>query len=115
MLGMLCEMFEPPGRLFTCDHRFVQIDNELMFAQGAGANLLQSDWVREENNIKEDGLKEATILCEAILSLSEEIFDAAIHIPAGYRPQMTWCMKEQIGAIRPRANMFLNYARLILG
>ena len=42
MLGMLCEMHEPPGRLLTTSHEFVQIDNELMFSRAAGADLRDS-------------------------------------------------------------------------
>ena len=48
MLGMLCEMHEPPGRLFTADHSFVQIDNELMFYRSAGADLRDSPWVVDD-------------------------------------------------------------------
>lgn len=52
MLEMLCEMHEPPGQLFTRDHVFVQIDNELMFSQSAGADLWDSPWVTDEGQIR---------------------------------------------------------------
>jgi len=111
MLGMLCEMFEPPGRLFTRDHVFVQIDNELMFACEACANLWDSVWVREHGKIKPYGLTEAIRLCECILSLRDEIFREAIELPDGYRPKMFWDLRTEIDAIRPKAQAFLQRAR----
>ncbi len=110
MLGMLCEMFEPPGRLFTRDHVFVQIDSELMFAREAGANLWDSVWVKEDGKIKPSGLTEAIRLCERVLSLSDEIFREALELPYGYRPKMIWNLRKEIDAIRPRAQTFLHTA-----
>lgn len=109
MLGMLCEMHEPPGWFFTTDHRFVQIDNELMFSSSAGADLHRSPWLQDEGGTKEAGLNEAIRLCEDILSLPEETFEEALRLPAGYRPKMCWNMRKQVSAIRPRARAFLNF------
>ena len=50
MLGMLCEMHEPPGSFFTVDHAFVQIDNEQMFSRNAGADLLDSPWIVDDDD-----------------------------------------------------------------
>jgi hypothetical protein len=107
MLGMLCEMFEPPGWLFTRDHQFVQIDNELMFALSAGADLWDSAWVQDKGRIRKAGLDEAVHLCEEVLALPDDIFQEALRLPTGYRPQMIWSMREQINAVRPRARAFL--------
>jgi hypothetical protein len=110
MLGMLCEMFEPPGRLVTRDHVFVQIDNELMFYRRAGANLWDSAWVEENGRVKPSGLAEAIRLCEQILALRDEVFGEALALPCGYRPEMIWNLREEIDAIRPRAESFLRIA-----
>jgi len=111
MLGLLCEMFEPPGHLLTRDHVFVQIDNELMFSQGAGADLWDSRWVQENGEIKPFGFAEATLLCEQILSLPDKTFREALKLPLGYKPKMCWSLKTEIDAIRPRARNFLEFAR----
>ena len=110
MLGMLCEMFEPPGRLFTRDHGFVQIDNELMFSRWAGADLWDSPWVTDDGRIRQSALDEAVRLCEQVLSLPDEIFQEALRLPPGYRPRMIWSMRREINAIRPRARTFLETA-----
>lgn len=107
MLGMLCEMHEPPGRLFTRDHRFVQIDNELMFSNCAGAKLCDSPWVMDDGNIRQSGLDEAIHLCKQVLSLPDEIFDEAIRLPPGYCPRMCWSVQNEIYNIQPRARKFL--------
>jgi len=110
MLGMLCEMHEPPGRLFTREHGFVQIDNELMFSCSAGANLWDSPWVTDDGRIKPCGLNEAVRLCEQVLSLPDEVFQEALRLPPGYRPRMIWSVRREIDAIRPRARTFLETA-----
>jgi hypothetical protein len=110
LLGMLCEMFEPPGRLFTRDHIFVQIDNELMFSKRAGANLWDSPWIEGEHGAKPSGLTLAIRLCEEVLSLPNDIFEKALELPPNYRPKMTWSLRKEIDAIRPRARRFLREA-----
>ena len=113
MLGMLCEMHEPPGQLFTTSHKFVQIDNELMFACAAGADLRDSPWVTDDaNRIRPSGLEEAIRLCEQVLSLSDDVYQDAIRMPEGYRPRMLWSVRKQIGLIRPRARDFLDWAAM---
>ena len=113
MLGMLCEMHEPPGRLFTASHAFVQIDNELMFSRAAGADLRDSPWVTDDaKRIRPSGLDEAIRLCEQVLSLSDDVYQDAIRMPEGYRPRMLWSVRKQIGLIRPRARDFLKWAAL---
>lgn len=44
ILGYLCGQFEPPGHLVTADHRFVQIDNELMFSLPGPVNPFLGFW-----------------------------------------------------------------------
>ena len=113
MLGRLCEMNEPPGLLFTAGHAFVQIDNELMFSRGAGADLQSSPWVRDEaNRIRPSGLEEAIRLCKQVLSLPDAVYQDAIRLPEGYRPQMLWSVRKQVELIRPRARDFLEWATL---
>lgn len=108
---MLCEMHEPPGRLFTADHTFVQIDNELMFSRSAVAALSNSPWVVDDGGrIKGAGLNEAIHLCEQVLSLPDIVFRDAIRMPEGYNPQMIWCVRKEIDRIRPRARDFLKWA-----
>lgn len=107
MLGMLCEMSEPPGWLFTKDHVFVQIDNELMFCRNAGATLWESPWVTQNGVIKPSGLAEAIRLCECIVSLPDQTFHEALELPDHYRPKMSWSLREEIDAIRPRAQKFI--------
>ncbi|MCY4495837.1 MAG: hypothetical protein OXC14_00955 [Rhodospirillaceae bacterium] len=111
MLGMLCEMHEPPGQLFTADHAFVQIDNELMFCRAAGADLRDSPWIIDDaRRIRPSGLDEAIRLCEQVLSLSDDVYQDAIRMPEGYKPRMLWSVRKQIGLIRPRARDFLEWA-----
>ena len=113
MLGMLCEMHEPPGRLFTASHAFVQIDNELMFSRAAGADLRDSPWVTDDaKRIRPSGLDEAIRLCEQVLSLSDDVYQDAVRMPEGYRPRNLWSVRKQIGLIRPRARDFLEWAAL---
>ena len=90
MLGMLCEMHEPPGCLLTRDHGFVQIDNKLMFSRSAGADLCDSPWVTDDGRITQSGLDEAVCLCEQVLSLPDEVFQEALRLPPDYRPRMIW-------------------------
>ena len=111
MLGMLCEMHEPPGRLFTRDHAFVQIDNEFMFSRSAGADLWDSPWVRDERQITQSGLNEAVRLCKEVLSLPDEVFLEAVQLPPGYRPSMDCSVRQEINNIRPRARTFLDTGR----
>ena len=111
MLGMLCEMHEPPGGLFTADHSFVQIDNELMFSQSAGADLRDSPWVvGDSGQMNSAGVNEAIRLCEQVLSLPDTLFREALRIPQGYNPRMEWSVSREIDRIRPRARDFLNWA-----
>ena len=110
MLGMLCEMHEPPGHLFTREHGFVQIDNEGMFSRSAGANLWDSPWVTDDDRIKPYGLNEAIRLCEQVLSLPDEVFQEALRLPPGYGPKMIWSVRREIDGIRPRARTFLKTA-----
>lgn len=111
MLGMLCEMHEPPGYFFTRDHSYVQIDNELMFSKNAGGELETSPWLKYNGAINKYGRLEAADLCEKILSLDNEIFEKALQLPEGYQVDMSWNLKEEIHKIQPRAQAFLN-ARL---
>ena len=110
MLGGLCEMHEPPGHLFTRDHVFVQIDNELMFSEWAGANLWDSPWVTNNGQIKPHGLNEAARLCKQVQSLPDEVFQEALRLPPGYGPGMIWSVRREIDAILPRARKFLEKA-----
>ena len=110
MLGMLCEVLEPPGRLFTRDHLFVQIDNEFMFSRSAGANLWASPWVMDDGRIRPSGLEEAIQLCKQVLSLPDEVFQQALRLPQFYRPYMSWSVWREVEAIRPRARKFLETA-----
>ena len=111
MLGILCEMHEPPGRLFTADHSFVQIDNELMFSRNAGADLGDSPWVVDESGrTNAAGLNEAVHLCEQVLSLPDNVFREALLMPGGYHPRMVWSVRKEIESIRPRARDFLKWA-----
>lgn len=78
ILGYLCGQFEPPGRLVTADHRFVQIDNELMFASGP-VNLEDSQWLRFPL-----GRQCAKSICTKLSELSDEELTGLAQIPKGY-------------------------------
>jgi hypothetical protein len=112
MLGMLCEMHEPPDFLFTQDHTFIQIDNEMMFSRSSGAYLWDSPWVVDDDGRRKPaGIVEAIKLCKAVLALPDDVYAEAIRLPAGYRPKMNWSVKREVAGIRPRAEHFLNWAK----
>ena len=114
MLGMLCEMHEPPGQLVTTDHTFVQIDNELMFVRSAGADLRKSPWVVDHiDRIRPAGLDEAIYLCKRLLSLPDKVFQGAIRMPAEYRTESR-SVREEIERMRPRARHFLEWAARVI-
>ena len=111
MLGMLCNMHEPPDRLFTPDHALVQIDNEQMFSRHAGADLRDSPWVVDESGrVSAAGLNAAIHLCQQVSSLPDAVFRDALRMPVGYRPEMLWSVRREIDRIRPRARDFLRWA-----
>lgn len=107
MLGSLCDMFEQPEFLFTRNHSLVQIDNELMFSENAGANLWRSQWIREHGQVKRDGLALAIQLCEEVVELPDQVFLEAIQLPEAFKPEIEWCLDSQVECIRPRARKFL--------
>jgi len=107
MLGYLCDMFEPPGRLFTPEHRFVQIDNELMFTAGS-ADLWECRWLKTTNNEwSVAGLEEARQLCDAVADLPDRVFAQATAIPQDYALDMRWDVPRQARGIREKAKSFL--------
>lgn len=74
ILGHLCDMHEPPGRLFTRDHKLVIIDNELTFAK-APADIWECEWLwTVDGEWSEPGLKEVRNVCEAVANLSDDVF-----------------------------------------
>lgn len=100
ILGALCDMHEPPGVLFTTDHRFVQIDNELMFSSGAGADLLQLGWLATGA-----GVDLAVRLCQEVLDLPVIVFEEALSFPRGV--EMVTDLRPELNQIRSRAQTFL--------
>jgi len=104
MLGSLCDMHELPGVLFTTDHRFVQIDNELMFSPGAGADLWQLDWLTNDT-----GVDLALRLCQEILDLPAIVFEEALNFPPGV--ELDWNLCAELDQMRSRARTFLEQAR----
>lgn len=78
ILGYLCGQFEPPGHLFTVDHRFVQIDNELMFASDP-IKLEDSQWLRFPS-----GRQCAKTVCAKLSELSNDELTGLARIPEGY-------------------------------
>ena len=103
ILGALCDMHEPPGRLFTTDHRFVQIDNELMFSSGAGADLWQLDWLETGA-----GVDLAVRLCQDVLNLPVVVFEEALNCPP--EVEMVWDLRGELEQMRSRARTFLEQA-----
>ena len=111
MLGMLCEMHERPDSLFTVNHAFVLIDNDQMFSRNAGADLLDSPWiVDDDDRIRPTGLEVAARLCEQVLSLPDAVFKEAIRMPPGYSPRMNWTVHIEINGIRQKSRNFLKWA-----
>lgn len=108
MLTWICGRAEPPDRLFTQQHRFVQIDNEQMFCPGHDADLWKSRWLRNERKeIQEDGVAEAVRLCRLILDLSDEVFDDALQLPPNFDQAFSWDLRAEIVLIKPRAAAFI--------
>lgn len=111
ILGYLCDMHEPPGRLFTPNHEFVQIDNELMFTD-AHADLWECDWLRtSENEWSEAGVEEARHLCQAVAELPDAVIARATDTPPKYEIEMIWDIPRQAGRIRKKARVFLAEAK----
>ncbi|MBK1839076.1 hypothetical protein JHL17_16820 [Azospirillum sp. YIM B02556] len=100
MLGSLCDMHEPPGTLFTADHRFVQIDNELMFSSHADADLWQLHWLATDT-----GVDLAVKLCQQVLDLPDAVFDEALKFPQGV--EVAWDLCAELDRVRLRARTFL--------
>jgi len=78
ILGYLCGQFERPECLFTVDHKFVQIDNELMFASDP-INLRDSQWLQFPS-----GCQCAKTVCAKLSELSDEELTGLAQIPVGY-------------------------------
>lgn len=115
MLGYLCDMFEPPGCLFTPNHEFVQIDNELMFTN-AEADLWECVWLRDSSKeYSETGLREAIDFCERVVEVSDAEIEHFSMVPSGYDVEMLWDVPQQVFATRGKANRFLGLARELIG
>jgi hypothetical protein len=76
-LGHLCGQFEPHDHLFTKDHQYVVIDNELMFA--GSPCLEECSWWEEEN-----ARPLIAALCRKFVELSDDELRAMATIPEGY-------------------------------
>ena len=115
ILGYLCDMHEPPGKLVTTEHAFVQIDNEQMFTN-AVADLWQCHWLEtNENDWSETGFEEARNLCEAVAELPDAVIAQATDIPPDYAIEMLWDVPRQAGRIRDKAVSFLTDLKSIFG
>lgn len=115
MLGYLCDMHEPPGHLFTPDHEFVQIDNELMFTT-ADENFWECDWLKDcDNEYSEAGLREAIDLCEKVVEISDAQIKKFSMVPTGYDVEMVWDVPQRAFTIREKANFVLELARELIG
>jgi hypothetical protein len=80
ILGYLCGQLEPSGCLFTGDHRFVQIDNELMFdSDPISLEESPSRWLRFPS-----GRKCVKTVCGRLSELSDEELIGLAQIPEGY-------------------------------
>jgi hypothetical protein len=78
VLGYLCGQFEPPGWLFTVNHEFIQIDNELMFASGP-VDLYDCVWLKWSV-----GRRCAADVCRRLSEMPDsELLEFAI-VPQGY-------------------------------
>jgi len=103
MLGYLCDMHEPPGRLFTTAHEFVQVDNELMFTNGS-ADLRECHWLKRESGAwSEAGIDEALRLCAAVANLPESVLARAAEIPDGFPVEIPWDVPELIRRLPAKA------------
>lgn len=114
LLGYLCDMYEPPGRLFTPDHIFFQIDNELMFT-GAQENFWECDWLRiADDDFSESALHLAVEVCEKLVRLSDTQLANFARIPRGYVVDMIWEIHPEIINARDKACTVLEEAKLLL-
>jgi hypothetical protein len=101
ILGYLCGQDEPPGWLFTLDHSFVQIDNEMMFATGP-ADLKGCEWLRFSV-----GRQCAENVCTRLSELSNEELLGFAQIPKGYVVEYKSDIRRRLLAARKAANSFL--------
>jgi hypothetical protein len=76
-LGYLCGQFEPHGHFFTNDHKYVVIDNELMFS-GIGS-LSGCRW--HETEAARPLIIE---VCRSFLSIGERELECIATIPNGF-------------------------------
>ena len=96
MLGRLCGQFEPHGNFITCDHEYVIIDNECMFAEEPSLN--QCRWIldNEARPVVEQ-------VCRDFLGVSEkELLDLAI-LPARYKVEGDRDLKRNVLTARAAA------------
>jgi hypothetical protein len=104
VLGYLCGQFEPPGHLFTVEHEFVQIDNELMFSSGP-VNLEDCRWLRFRI-----GLQCAENICEGLSKISDAELLHLAEIPKGYVVSRKNNIRRRLRAARGAADNY--FARL---
>jgi hypothetical protein len=115
MLGYICDMHEPPDRLFTPNHEFVQIDNEMMFTN-AHADFWECVWLKsDQDEWSEVGIREAQKLCESVAALSDESIAGATEIPTDYVVEMLWDVPQMANSIRNRAASYLAEIKHIIG
>ena len=101
VLGYLCGQFEPPERLFTVEHGFVQIDNELMFSSGP-VNLEECRWLRFQT-----GRQCAESVCSSLLEISEEELLSLAQIPKEYAVPRKNNIHRRLLAARRAAENYL--------
>jgi hypothetical protein len=101
VLGYLCGQFEPPGHLFTAGHKFVQIDNELMFSSGP-INFEGCRWFQYRiwGQCAED-------ICANLSKISDEELLNLAKIPIGYVVPRKNNVRRRLLAAKRAANDYL--------
>ena len=74
ILGYLCGQFEPSGRVFTRDHEFVLIDNELMWSETPGSPW-DCRWLHFNGKVSEAGVSLASEVCQHFCNLPDQEID----------------------------------------
>ena len=111
ILGYLCGQFELGEYLITRDHKFVLIDNELMWNSGP-ANLAQCQWLFQNGQRSDAGMELAVEICRQLGKLQDHEIDRIVTVPQEFLTELKRKsfpnLRENIRLAKQAAKTFLD-------